>query len=412
MIRDCLRIVVSGEVDSGKSTLIGRFIYEVGTLPADTVANIDKQRNSHNAKEFEFAHLLDSFEEERDGEFTLDTTQTFCNNKQGKTFLFIDVPGHKELFRNMMCGSSYADMAIIVIDQSKGVEAGTKRHLDVLSFLGIKDYIFVLNKMDLINFDENVYQNRTKEIADCCAGYNINLKGLIPISAKLSDNLIKKSKNIKWYRAGSLLETLNKFRKFPDKGTADKFIFPIQDVYRQGGKKVCVGNVESGLIKKGDYVNILPDNTGLKIREIKSYLGCKPSAHRQEVVGLIFDNDDYAFSRGQVVCKKAKVEITERLCAKIFSISRIDVGKKILLKCATQELDCHITRVVKIINVPMLDLSADLTCILPLAIAEVEIQVSRGLVIKTDNQSHPLGRFILSDENKICAVGAIGGSIG
>ncbi len=410
-MKDCLKIVVSGEVDSGKSTLIGRFLYEVGTLPADTVANIDKQRNDHKAKEFEFAHLLDSFEEERDGEFTLDTTQTFCNNKRGRFFLFIDVPGHKELFRNMMCGSSYADMAIMVIDQSKGVDTGTKRHLDVLSFLGIKDYIFVLNKMDLVNFDKNVYQNRSKEIADCCADYNINLKGVVPISAKLSDNLIKKSKNTQWYRQGSLFEALNKFRKFTNEVKAKEFIFPVQDVYCQGDKKVCVGNIESGVIKKGEYVNILPDNLDLKGNEIKSYLGPKASAHSEEAVGLILDNNDYGFFRGQIICKNAQVKVAERLCAEIFTISRIDVGKKVLLKCATQEADCYITRVVKIINVSKLDLPLDATYVLPLVIAEVEIRVSCKFVIKADNQLHPLGRFVLSEENKICAVGAMKGII-
>ena len=231
-----LNIVVTGEVDSGKSTLIGRFLYESGVLSqgvTEEIADVcQKLKDS-----FEFAYLLDSLEEERKNRLTLDTTQVFCKIKKGKEFVFIDVPGHQELLKNMLCGSSYADIAILVIDVQKSIEQQTKRHALILKFLKIQQIVIVLNKMDLIDFNKIIFRKVKQEICKFFKKIDLQPKYCIPTSAKQGDNLLKRSKNMVWYRGPSLNKALNACCKKEIDGA---FCFPIQDIYNINEEKIAV----------------------------------------------------------------------------------------------------------------------------------------------------------------------------
>jgi len=172
-MQDYLNIVVTGEIDSGKTTLIGRFLYDMGSLSQGVIEEIeDVCRRLGNG--FEFAYILDSLEEERRNQLTIDTTQVFCKTKKGKRFIFIDVPGHQELLMNMLCGSSYADIAILTIDVRKSIEKQTKRHMFILKFLGVEQVIIAVNKMDLVGFDETVYERAKERIAAFFKKYRLN----------------------------------------------------------------------------------------------------------------------------------------------------------------------------------------------------------------------------------------------
>ncbi|TAM37844.1 GTP-binding protein, partial [bacterium] len=148
-MQNCLKVVVVGDVDAGKSTLIGRFLYESGSLPEGAIAGIEESCKKQG-NDFEFAYLLDSLEEERENQLTIDTTQVFCRDKKGREWVFIDVPGHRELIKNMLVGSSYADVAVLVVDAQRSLKEQTKRHVQILKFLEIKRLILVINKMDIV----------------------------------------------------------------------------------------------------------------------------------------------------------------------------------------------------------------------------------------------------------------------
>lgn len=297
-MEDYLKVVVTGEVDSGKSTLIGRLLYELGSLSQGVIEEIGEVCQRLGS-DFEFAYLLDSFEEERKGQLTIDTTQVFCKTKRGKNLVFIDVPGHKELLRNMLSGSSYADIAVMVIDAQKSIEEQTRRHAFILKFLGVEQIILALNKMDTVSFKEDTFKKVKENTIEFLRGLGIEPKYFIPISAKQGENLSKRSKNMRWYKGLSLLETIT--RCFKKKMSGD-FCFLAQDVYNLNGEKTIVGRIISGRIREGERVSILPLNKECNVKMIKASSKTKSAAFAPESIGLVLD-DMQNMKRGLVICK-------------------------------------------------------------------------------------------------------------
>jgi sulfate adenylyltransferase subunit 1 (EFTu-like GTPase family) len=187
-MRNTLKVVVVGEVDAGKSTLIGRLLYDTASLHKAAMLEIF-QASKLQGNILEFAYLLDGLEEERRGQLTIDTTQAFCRNAKSG-FWFIDVPGHAELLKNMLCGSSYAQAAILVTDATKSLEDGTIRHLNVLKFLGIEQIVIVLNKLDILDFSKDAFERAKGEIFEFIKSIGMKTKYFIPVSARQGDPLV------------------------------------------------------------------------------------------------------------------------------------------------------------------------------------------------------------------------------
>lgn len=406
-MEDCLKIVVTGEVDAGKSTLIGRLLYDMGLLSEDTLREL-KENCKRLGRDLEFAYLLDSFEEERMNQLTMDTTQAFCKNKRGRDFLFIDVPGHRELFKNMLCGSSEAEAAIMVVDVKKAQEDGTARHANALKFLGIREIIFVFNKMDSAGFDKDIFENAKEDIEGFCEKIGIRPRSFIPISAKGGDNLTCLSKRTDWYAGPALSEELNRLGKeFKNKNEAEDFYFPVQDVYNLDGEEICVGNIISGAIKNKETVRIASLEREFKLEKIRVFGKIKPLARAKEACGLVLSGPANLVARGAVIFKGSAPEVVRQITAKIVCVCPINLKEEFLLKCATQETVARIHRVNSVLNTSDLSILGEADALKETSAAEVVIAIEEPLVIKRSGEQGELGRFVLERGTEICAAGII-----
>jgi small GTP-binding protein len=401
-MKDYLNIVVVGEVDAGKSTLIGRFLYEMESLSQGVIEEI-KNICQRLGSDFEFAYLLDSLEEERRNQLTIDTTQVFCKTRRGREFVFIDVPGHQELLKNMLCGSSYADIAILVVDVQKSIEQQTKRHAFVLKFLGIEQIVIVLNKMDLIDFNEIIFKKVKEEVAEFFNKIQLQPKYFIPVSAKEGENLCRKSKKMDWYKGMLLISVLNTCFK---KKRTSEFRFPIQDLYSLNGEKVAVGAIVSGKIGRGEKVKIMPLGSDYRIKAIKVFKRNIRIAKAPESIGLIFD-EMQDISRGKVVCKPPLPVVNKKILSRIFCVHPINIREKLIFKCATQEVSAWINEIKGIWDTVNLEAIQGGHLLPANSIAEVIISTRNPVVVENFTGTNKLGRFILSSNKDICAIGVV-----
>lgn len=404
MRRKSLHIVVMGEVDSGKSTLIGRFLFDCGCLnkePLNELTHISQELG----KDLEFAYLLDSFEEERKQEFTLDTTQVFCNFADNRNFVFIDVPGHYELIKNMLSGSSYADMGVLVVDAQKGLELQTKMHARILKFLGIERVILAVNKMDVINFSKINYEAVVSKIAGYLNSIGVELKYCIPICAKEGDNILSKSKRMPWYDGLSFIEVLNSSFGASISNHSN-FCFSIQDVYKLKRQKIAVGSILSGKIAKDAFINLLPFNRRLKVKAIKVFGRDINSAAYPKSIGIVL-NGTSLLKRGQILCSGKMPKVCKEFSAKLFCIKPIRESELLSFMCINQSVGARVNKITKVCDNLGVISDCDAVMLKPNEFAEVMISVARPVVIDEFNKHRSLGRFVLEKNNEICAIGII-----
>ncbi len=401
-MQNYLKVVVTGDVDSGKSTLIGRFLYEMNSLSQGVIEEIENVCQGLGG-DFEFAYLLDSFEEERKNQLTIDTTQAFCRTKRGKQFIFIDVPGHQELLINMLCGSSYADIAILVVDVEKSIEEQTKRHFFILEFLGIEQIILALNKMDLAGFNENTFETAKEKINEFSKKLGIKPECFVPLSAKQGENILKKSKKMPWYRGLSLFETISSCFK---KRINDGFRFPIQDIYELNGMNVAVGEIISGGVKNGEKVNLLPLNKKCAIERISVFNKNRHYAKAPESIGLTLDVMA-GLRRGQVICKPPLPKIAQEILVKLFCISALNIKETFRFKCSTQDASTKIKDINMIWDSATLEPKLKYDSLAQADVAEVILVTDTPVLVEKYKGFNSLGRFVLKSNNEIYAVGII-----
>lgn len=401
-MKGCLEIAVTGDVDSGKSTLIGRFLYEMGLVSREATEEI-RRICQRQGSDFEFAYVLDSLEEERKNQLTMDTTQAFCKTRTGKEFAFIDVPGHRELLRHMLCGSSYADMAILVIDAQKSIQEQTRRHAFILKFLGIEEVVIVINKMDRLDFNEAVFRKIQRETAGLFAQIQLRSRYCIPISAKQGDNLVARSKETRWYGRMTILEALTACGKRKKKGD---FCFPVQDIYTLYNNKIAVGKIVSGKIRKREEVRCLPLNKVCTVERIVIFDKDVSGAEAPGSVGLVLDTME-GLRRGHVICRTKASQASQEIAARIFCVRPLDIRQRLILRCATQEASARIQEIRGIRDSVRLEPKAKTGPLEEADIAEAIIVTDTPVVTERFGGSNELGRFILEENGDICAVGII-----
>lgn len=404
---DVLSFVIVGHVDHGKSTLIGRLLYDTDSLPPDKIEEV-KKASAQAGKETEFAFLLDHLEEERKQGITIDTTQVFF--KTGKRrYVIIDAPGHVEFVKNMITGASQAEAAVLIIDVAEGVKEQTKRHSYMLSLLGFHQVVVVLNKMDLVDFSQEHFNTVTKNAAEWLKSINIEPISYIPISAIKGDNIAARSENLQWYTGPTFLESLDTLQnKQPPQNKS--LLLPIQDVYKIGEKRISAGRVEAGVIEKGAKVKILPSGQATTIKSIEKFLKDTDKAVASECIGIT-TVDSVFLERGNVLClPQDEPTLTDKIAASIFWMTKKDFnkGQKLNIRCATQQTSCKIETINKRIDSSTLEvIEEDAEVLKNLEVAEVVIKAKKPLVIKDFNDVQELGRFVLVQDENICAGGII-----
>ncbi len=403
-MENALKVVVTGEVDAGKSTLIGRLLYDTGSLHKGQMAEISRL-SGVNGSFLEFAYLLDGLEEERRGQLTIDTTQTFCRYAKSG-FWFIDVPGHAELLKNMLCGSSYAQAAILVMDATKSLEDGTIRHINVLKFLGIEQIVVVLNKLDILDFSKDAFERAKGEISAFFESIGMKTEYFIPVSARQGDNLAKKSAKIPWYKGPCLISVLCSLKGTNKTEKKRGFYFPIQDVYVRKEEPVFVGTILSGQIRKNDAVYVSPEGKVDKIKAIRVFGENKLFAEAPESIGLELVRGDRV-SRGQIISKDDKLSASVEITAKILCVQPINPREKLLFSCATQQTPCSIKQINKFSSIASAATSASKSGLDKADIAEVVIAMQEPVIVKRFCQVEALARFVLKKDREIIAAGII-----
>ncbi len=404
---DVLSFVIVGHVDHGKSTLIGRLLYDTDSLPLDKIEEI-KKASAGQGKQTEFAYLLDHLEEERKQGITIDTTQVFFKSKK-RHYVIIDAPGHVEFVKNMITGASQAEAAVLIVDVAEGVKEQTKRHSYMLSLLGLHQVIVVLNKMDLAEFSQDRFNAVKEDVQKWLKSINIEPELYIPISAIKGDNIAAKSEKMDWYTGPTFLESMDTLKnKLPPENKP--LLFPIQDVYKIDDKRINAGRVESGTIEKGDEIKILPDSQVTKVSSIEKFIEDTDKAVASECIGMT-TVDSVFLDRGNVVCTSgAEPALTDRISANMFWMSKRDFNKdqKLTLRCSTQETSCKIEAINKRINSSTLEVIAENSDIVKnLEVAEVVIKTKKPIAIKDFNDVQELGRFVIVQDENICAGGII-----
>jgi len=389
-----VNIVMVGHVDHGKSTLIGRLLYDTNSLPEEKIKEIEETCKALG-RDIEFAYITDALEEERENNITIDTTQIFFKSK--RDYVIVDAPGHKEFLKNMVTGASYADIGVLIVDAEEGIKEQTKRHAYILKILGIEKIIVVVNKMDKVNYSEKRFLEIKETIEEYLSSIGL-IATYIPVSAYYGDNVAKKSGKMEWYLGDTFLEVLDKIKI--ERKEFD-FRFAIQDIY----KGIYLGNIMSGEIKEGEEVKVYPSNKAVKINEI--FYGNKKlkEARAPLSVGLVFDGEINA-ERGDIICKsepKIKKEIEAIvLCL----VDEIREGEKYKFLCATQEIEGIVEKIVEKIDVETLERKYD-EKLKENEIGKVKISLEKPIVMEDFNSLPELGRFAIAKEGKLIAGGRI-----
>lgn len=401
-----MKIVIVGHIDHGKSTLIGRLLYDTNSIPHLVYEEV-KKICKELGKKVEFAYFIDSLKEEREQNITIDTSQIFFKTLK-QDYVIIDAPGHVEFMKNMITGASQAQAAVLIVDAKEGVKEQTKRHAYILSLLGLEQVIVVVNKMDSISYKEEQFNSLKQEILELLSKLNIKPKYIIPISAMKGDNVASKSNNMNWYNDLTVLGALDTLTIKKD--VSNKPLrFPIQDVYIIDNKKMLVGRVESGKLRVNDEIVFLPLNKKSKISSIEIWNKKKSEAEAGESIGITI-NDDMDIKRGEIICSGILPKIVKQFEANIFCLSSkpIKTNEKLIFKCTTQEILCTLDKINdKFDSSNLENITSDCTELNGTEVGKVIIKTEKPTVIDNFNHIMQLGRFVLVKDKETVAGGII-----
>jgi len=303
---DLLRFTTAGSVDDGKSTLIGRMLYDSKSIFEDQMEAVEKASAKAGDSEVNLALLTDGLRAEREQGITIDVAYRYFATPKRK-FIIADTPGHIQYTRNMVTGASTANLAIILVDARKGVVEQTKRHSFIASLLGIPHVVYCINKMDLVDYSEDAYEKVKQDIEDFGSKLQINDVHYIPVSALKGDNIVNKSKNMDWFKGATLMYTLENVHISSDNNFVD-CRFPVQYVVRplteaHHDYRGYAGRVAGGIFKNGDEVTLLPSGFKTKIKSIDTMDGEIEKAFPPMSVCMTLE-DDLDLSRGGMIVKE------------------------------------------------------------------------------------------------------------
>ncbi len=409
MKKETIKIVIIGDVDHGKSTLIGRLLLETKSLSTERLRELKSISGSLD-KELELAFLVDQLKEEREEERTIDTTQIFFKTKT-RRFCLIDTPGHLEFIKNMMTGATQAEAAILIIDVQMGLGEQTKRYAHILGFLGVRRMIVLINKMDLIGYERERFEKVKKDILSFLKQVGLLAQGVIPISAKKGDNIATRSRYLCWYKDTPLLKALDAMR-IETRIMGRPLRFPVQDAYDIKGERIVVGRIESGCMKVGQEILLFPSGVKTKIISIRFFGKKKTEACEGENIGLLL-KDASRIKRGDVVCQKDESpRPTTSVAGDLLWLAdwSLEINKTFTFRCATQEVGCRVVRIKDRMNSSTLEiLERDAFVLKQNEVGQVVFETDEPVVVEHANVIKELGRFVVESEEKVCGVGLISG---
>ena len=409
-----LRFITCGSVDDGKSTLIGRMLYESQMIFDDQVASLknDSKKYGTQGENIDFALLVDGLSAEREQGITIDVAYRFFSSSKRK-FIVADTPGHEQYTRNMATGASTAELAILLVDARNGILTQTKRHSFIVSLLGIKNIILAINKMDLVNYDKNIYEKISSEYKLFSKKLNFKNIQSIPISALKGDNIHKKSKYMKWYNDKTLFDYLETTKTKIQ--SSDSFVLPVQSVNRPNlNFRGYSGTIAEGKIRKGDELISLPSNQKVKVKDI--FVGersLKTASFKQSITLTIDKEIDT--SRGDILCSKnSSVDMADQFNMNVIWMSEDKgfTGRTYLAKIHNISTSIKIMNIKKIYDVNTLEFAAGNELKLN-DVAEISISFNKAVPFSTFKENKILGSLIIIDpiNNQTIGMGMINFSL-
>ena len=404
--KELLRFTTAGSVDDGKSTLIGRLLHDSKAVYEDQLAAVKKSRVNRSGKEVDLSLLTDGLRAEREQGITIDVAYRYFSTPRRK-FIIADTPGHEQYTRNMATGASTADLAVILVDATKGVLAQTRRHAYIASLLGIPNVVGAINKMDLVEYSEGVFAELEREFRELASCLGIQAIECIPLSALEGDNIVERGARMHWYGGPTLIEHLETVAIRPELQTTG-FRFPVQSVVRpDAGFRGFAGSVAGGEIRRGDPVVALPSQQSSRIKSIVTYDGELEAAVAPQAVVLQLE-DEIDLSRGDLLTSPGTPpEFSERFAARVVWLHRqpLETERTYLLKHTSRLVKAKARRVRHRINIndfrehPAEQLEVN-------EIGLVDFEASSPIAFDPYEQNRATGSFILIDPLSNATVGA------
>ena len=409
-----LRFITCGSVDDGKSTLIGRMLYESQMIFDDQVASLknDSKKYGTQGENIDFALLVDGLSAEREQGITIDVAYRFFSSSKRK-FIVADTPGHEQYTRNMATGASTAELAILLVDARNGILTQTKRHSFIVSLLGIKNIVLAINKMDLVNYDKNIYEKISSEYKLFSKKLNFENIQSIPISALKGDNIHKKSKYMKWYNDKTLFDYLETTKTKIQ--SSDSFVLPVQSVNRPNlNFRGYSGTIAEGKIRKGDELISLPSNQKVKVKDIFVGERSLKTANLKQSITLTIDKE-IDTSRGDILCSKnSTVDMADQFNMNVIWMSEDKgfTGRTYLAKIHNISTSIKIMNIKKIYDVNTLEFTAGNELKLN-DVAEISISFNKTVPFSTFKENKILGSLIIIDpiNNQTIGMGMINFSL-
>ena len=409
--KDLLRFLTAGSVDDGKSTLIGRLLFDSKKIYEDQLDALerDSKRMGNAGEHIDYALLLDGLKAEREQGITIDVAYRYFSTNNRK-FIIADTPGHEQYTRNMITGGSTANLAIILVDARTGVITQTRRHTYLVSLLGIKHVVLAVNKMDLIHFDEKRFNDIVAEYKNFVTPLGISDVTCIPLSALDGDNVVEKSDRTPWYRGQALLDYLETVPIDQDRNFSD-FRYPVQYVLRPNlDFRGFSGKIASGIVRKGDEIIALPSGKKSRIKSIVTYDGELEYAFPPQCITITLE-DEIDVSRGEMLVHPDNLPMMDRNFEAMLvwmDEEDMDTNKQFFIKQTTNVTRARIDKIKYKVNINTMEQSPSEKLVLN-EIGKVAITTGKEIFFDPYEKNKHTGAFILIDPitNNTSAVGMI-----
>lgn len=412
MGREQMNVVIIGHVDHGKSTVVGRLLADTNSLPEGKLQEV-RTRCAQNSRPFEYAFLLDALKDEQDQGITIDSARCFFKSAK-REYILIDAPGHIEFLKNMVSGAARAEAALLVIDAKEGVRENSRRHGYLLSMLGIRQMAVAVNKLDLVDYSKETFDEITEEYTQFLSKIGVEPACFIPVSAREGDNITNLSSRTPWYDGPTVLQAFDEFAKAPS--NIDKPLrFPVQDIYRfteEGDdRRIVAGRIETGSVKVGDEVIFLPSEKKSKIASIEGFnIEKRNEAYAGQSTGFTLDTQIY-IRPGELMCKVGQTQplLSSRFRANIFWLGRHPMipDKRYKMKLAEADVPVWLRGIDTVLDASDLTSEAHRDRIERHDVADCVIESLKPIAFDQIADIPQTGRFVIVDNYEIAGGGII-----
>ncbi len=406
--KSLLRFLTCGSVDDGKSTLIGRLLYDTKLIFEDQLAALqnDSRKHGTNGEDIDFALLVDGLEAEREQGITIDVAYRFFSTPKRK-FIVADTPGHEQYTRNMATGASTADLAIVLVDARQGILRQTRRHSFIASLLGIRNIVLAVNKIDLVNYSQEVFETIVKQYQEFASELGFKTIQAIPLSARFGDNVIGPSENLRWYEGPSLLQHLENVA-LDDADTTRPFRFPVQFVNRPNlDFRGFSGTIASGTVAPGDEIVVAKSGKASRVKRIATWDGDLDIAGEGQAVTIVLE-DEVEVSRGNMlVSPGSRPDVADQFAAHLvwFSEAPLIPGRSYILRTETDQVTATITDLKYRVDINSFAQEAAKSLDLN-EVGVVNISTQEAIAFDAYKSNRSTGSFILIDRLTNATVGA------